>query len=221
MKTTHYCFLIILSLSLSSCFELVEELSFTDNQKGKYELTLNCSRSRDKLSSLMKLDSFMGVRLPGQYRISQDIDAAKYALEKSPGIKNAHCSMDFNNFIFSISFNFDSVQALNKGILAAMNSASSLMQFKSMGFFGKSSETFERTALPADSLIRSIAGRTDVIELFEDASVTSIIRFNKQVSSASNKDARISKNGTAVMIKHQVKDAILKPQLLYNKISLK
>lgn len=208
-------------MNLSSCFELVEEISFTDNQKGKYELTLNCSRSRDKLSGLMKLDSFMGVKLPGQYRISEDIEAARYALENSPGIKNAHCSMDFNNFIFSISFNFDSVQALNKGIVAAMNSASSVIQFRSSGFFVKSPETFERTAMPADSLIRTISGRNDVIELIEDASITSIIRFNKQVSSASNKDARISKNGTAVMVKQNVKDALLKPQLLFNKISLK
>jgi len=44
-------------LSLSSCFEIVEEITMNDDGSGNILMTLNFSRSKSKIKSILLMDS--------------------------------------------------------------------------------------------------------------------------------------------------------------------
>lgn len=105
-------------LLLSSCFEFIEEVTYADADKGNCLLTLNCSQSKIKLKNLMKLDTFMGLNIPDVSRLRQDIANAKTLVAAIPGIHNVSTGSDFENFIFTIKFDFDSTASLNRALNA-------------------------------------------------------------------------------------------------------
>lgn len=212
----------MISLSLSSCFEIVEEVNFKDETKGNYQITLNCSQSKDRIRGLMKLDTFMGIKIPGTYEISNQLSKSTEILRKVPGISNVKCTKDFNSYIFTMTFSFDSVEALNKGIVAALaNSSSEKHLIPNTTIFVKTENGFERQAIPADSIIKRFSKNKNALNLLKGASFTSIFRFKSAVKTVSNTKSKIAKNTLAVMLKEELIDCILQTQLLYNRILFK
>lgn len=110
--------LLIPLVFLSSCFEFIEEITYTDNEKGQCLITLNCSQSKIKLKNLMKLDTFMGLNIPNIEQVKIDIIKAKVLIGEIDGINSVITSSDFENFIFTVKFNFDSTASLNKALNA-------------------------------------------------------------------------------------------------------
>src|SRR5215467_9166472 len=86
-----------LLLSLSSCFQLIEEINLNADGSGDMQLTLNLSQSKSKLASVMLLDSVNGHKIPKDKDIQKFMNETVDYLKKSEGISNIKKSVDMNN----------------------------------------------------------------------------------------------------------------------------
>ncbi len=207
-------------LLLSSCFEFIEEVTYADADKGNCLLTLNCSQSKIKLKNLMKLDTFMGLNIPDISRLRQDIANAKTLVAAIPGIHNVSTGSDFENFIFTIKFDFDSTASLNRALNAIAKAESEKHPLPYYQVYERSAQKFARLKIPDDSTA-NLANKNGNLGLIAGATATSIYRFTQPVVSTSNKKALISKNKMAVMLKQPVTDIIKQPATFSNTIILK
>lgn len=168
----------------------------------------------------MKLDTFMGLNIPDVSRIRQDIATAKTLIAAIPGIHNVSTGSDFENFIFTVKFDFDSTAALNQALNAITKIESTKHPLPYYQVYEKSALQFSRLKIPDDSTA-NIAGKNGNLGLISGATATSIYRFSQPVVSTSNKKALISKNKMAVMLKQPVTDIIKQPATFSNTIHLK
>ncbi len=212
--------LLIPLVFLSSCFEFIEEITYTDNEKGQCLITLNCSQSKIKLKNLMKLDTFMGLNIPNIEQVKIDIIKAKVLIGEIDGINSVITSSDFENFIFTVKFNFDSTASLNKALNAIAKVESTRHPIPYYNIYEKTNGQFSRLKVPDDSTA-SKAVRQGNLSLITGATATSIYRFTQPVKSTSNTKALISKNKLAVMLKQPVTDIVKKPALFSNTILFK
>lgn len=207
-------------LFLSSCFEFIEEITYTDADKGNCLITLNCSQSKIKLKNLMKLDTFMGLNIPNEFRVRHDIQTAEGLVRKIQGIHNVTANIDFENFIFTFKFDFDSTASLNRALNAIAKAESEHHPLPYYQVYEKNTKQFTRLKLPDDSTA-SKAAKNGNLSLLAGATATSIYRFQSAVASTSNKKALISKNKMAVMLKQPVTDIVKQPSLFSNTILFK
>lgn len=208
------CFFAIL---LSGCFEMVEEVTYKDADSGDYLLTMNCSKSKVKLKTLMTLDSFLGVKIPSQARMNAYFNAIANAARKTQGITKVTTTRDFENFIFTFSCSFDKTENLNKVINEAAKSCSR-KKIPHLNVFGMSSTAFSRYQTPNDSISKRLRNNPN-LNLLAGATVVSIYRFTKEVKSVSNSKAKISPNKKAVMLKQDITDIISTPSIFSNTIT--
>ena len=81
-------FFIIILLSLSSCFEIVEDVTFKNDGSGIFKLIVNLSQSKNEINSLMKLDSSSGYNIPTEREINAYLDQALKTLKNEKNISN-------------------------------------------------------------------------------------------------------------------------------------
>jgi len=168
----------------------------------------------------MKLDTFMGYNVPNQEKVQSDFNAAVSLLGKLKGISNVTSKTDFNNFIFNINFDFDSVKNLNDALNAIAKIESVKHPLPYYSIYEYNGQTFKRLKVPNDSMSSQVV-KTGNIGLVAGATATSIYRFSKTIHQSNNSKALISKNKTAVMLKQNVTDIIKQPSLFTNTIQLK
>ncbi len=71
IKKTNYIFVFALLLICTGCFEIIEEVSLNEDGSGKVTLTLNLSRSKTRINSIMLLDSVNNYEVPSEQEIRQ------------------------------------------------------------------------------------------------------------------------------------------------------
>ncbi|MFC1226262.1 hypothetical protein ACFE6N_20835 [Pedobacter sp. BG31] len=202
-------FFIVLIPLLSSCFEVIEEISIKNDGTGDVVLTINLSQSKTKVASVMLLDSVQGYKVPSKQKIQQELNEAVAYLKKSEGISNVKSTSDFNNYIATVSFSFKDVSNINnitKNILArqkikATNTSSYL--------YNKASKTFSRKYQAignAKTAFNKLKAKDKSV--FNGATYTSIYRFESAVTSSSNPASNVSKSKKAVMLKSSITDLI-------------
>ena len=206
------------AILLSGCFEMVEEVTYKDANSGVYTLTMNCSKSKARLKTLMALDSFLGVKVPNQARINAYFNAIANAAKKTDGISKVTTTRDFENFIFTFSCAFDKTENLNKAINDAARACARKKAIPHLDVFSMSSAAFTRYATPNDSLARRARNNAN-LKLLAGASIVSIYRFTKEVKSVSNAKAKISPDKKAVMLKQDITDIMSTPSLFTNTIT--
>ncbi len=219
MKRHTVLALLFSALMLTGCFEVIEEVTYADEESGTYLLTMNCSQSKTRLKGLMKLDTFMGLNIPKQYEVSNYFSTASKAVAKIPGITAVDYNTDYNNFIFTFTFKFDKTENLNKAINAAAKSVTNKSSLPYYNVFAFSNNTFERHKTPNDSLSQVIKASKDQLNLISGAKATSIYRFQKEVAKSSNSKAVLSKNKKAVMLKADIINILLDPAQFANTIT--
>ena len=220
MKAVGKFFLIALVCSLSSCFDIIEDVTFEDANKGKYMLIANLSQSKMKLKTILKLDTFMGVNIPSETEIKQTIARVETAIKNTSGVSNFTKTVDFENFIFNVSFQFDKTETLNKALNNAALASSNKNKLPYWNIFSFSNNQFDRNKTPNDSLAKLAAKDKGKLSLISGANITSVYKFYTEVKSVSNSKASVSKNKKAVMLKQSIKDIILNPSLFANTIIL-
>lgn len=194
---------------LSSCFEVVEEISMRNDGTGDVVVTINLSQSKTKVASIMLLDSVQGYKVPSKKKIQEELTEAVAYLKKSEGISNVKSTTDFNNYIATISFTFKDVSNINnitKNILAQQKIKAANTSSYS---FNKGTKTFFRkyqTLSTAKTQFDKLKSKDRAV--FNGATYTSIYRFESPVTSTSNRTSNLSKSKKAVMLKSSIMDLI-------------
>lgn len=207
--------LLSLPLLFSSCFEIIEEINLQNDGSGEMILTINMSKSKTKIASIMLMDSINGYKVPGKPEIQREINWAVAELKKMPGISNVRSTTDFTNYIATIRFNFKEVSNVNhitKTILERQkikaSNPSSYAYDKSKATFSREYKYYSGTGTEYNKL------KKEDKEVFKTATYTSIFRFQSPISQYSNKLAKVSKSQKAIMQKCSM------PDLIYGKVNV-
>jgi hypothetical protein len=199
-KLIPFTFLIL--FALSSCIEIIDDLSLKSDGSGTFKYSVNLSSSKIKVNSILALDSIDGKKVPSIDDIKQKIDQFIKTLDAQNGISNVKVEENYAEFIFKFQCDFTSVLTLQEGL---KQSIVILSKEKSIPQLDHNWLTWD-----GNKLIRSIPEITGKkineindtdIELLKKGSYTSITRFDKVVEKFENQAAQLSKSKMAVMVK--------------------
>jgi len=216
-----YLVLFFCATLLSSCFEVIEEITFHKDGSGEMTLTVNLSQSKTKVASIMLMDKVNGYKVPSKPQLQKEIDDAVVYLKKQPGITNVKSTADFTNYIATISFSFKEVANINNlsrslleqnGIKGA--SISTYSYNKASNTFARNYQYLARTKAEYNKL------KKEDREIFQTASYTSIYHFDQPIASYTNKLVKQSKSGKALMQRTPVTDIINGTANLSNQIQI-
>lgn len=211
MRYLYFC----LTLGLTSCIEIVEDLKINTNGSGTFKYTINLSSSKTKVQSILALDSLNGERVIKQSEIQQKVESARLQLQQEEGISNVVISEDYTNYIIKLQVDFDSIENLERAIKNA---------FKS--FYQSNMYDSDWISYSNRKLVKNIPPlQLDQISTYatnglENGTYTSITRFMEKVQSYTNQLTMKSKSGTAVMVRVSPQQLIANPFLLSNTIQL-
>lgn len=220
-KRTSYLFLLIPLFLLSSCFELVEELTLNKDGSGEFQFTANLSQSKTKLKSIMLMDKVNGYKVPTEADIRKEIESICSLARKTKGISKVKKTVDFNDFIFSFSCHFDSVESLNQvvknfRVSKKVRNNNHDQQFR----YDKKNKKLYRNF---DAALKQEYSRlkTEDKKIFKEATYVSVCRFQGEVKATSNRTTKTSPNKKATMLKVKVLDVINRKETVKNTIALK
>jgi len=214
-----FIFLGILILC-TSCFEIIEEVTFNKDGSGHVTLTMNLSKSKTKLNSIMLLDSVNNYKVPSKSEITNEINKAINKARKIPGISNIKKTTDFNEYIFTVACDFTDVDALNT-IISTFSSKkdAALIKERKHFTFDKNKNMFTRNYHYNISKEFKKTNMEDR-KVFETASLTTIYRFKTAIVSSKNAAAKIAGSKKAIMLRVSAKDIINNKNTIKNQIQL-
>lgn len=219
MKFKNILFIIPIFL-LTSCFDILDKVNIKADGSGDYILILNASKSKTRITSLSKMETVNGKKVPKKSEIESKINQAAQIFKTTPGISNVKTSMDFDNYIIKLSCSFKKIENVNAG----------LEQLKAKNIIGKmiptniytsnfAKKTFTRNKVNTfkdDYQKLSAADK----EVFATAKYTSVLQFENTIKSQSNAIYQLSPNKKAVKVDGNILDFILEKKPLQNNIQL-
>lgn len=221
LKLSSRLVILLLLCSLTSCFDIIDEISLNADGSGEIVLTANLSKSKTRLASIMLLDSVNGHKVPTRLDIENALDKAVSFLKESEGISNVSKKTDFDNYIFSVSCHFKSVNNIDD----ILQEITKNLKFKPLLIsydFDRTKKTFLKNYTYKTETQKEYNNlKEDDKKIFNEASYTSIYRFENEVASYTNTQAKLSKSKKAVMLRASALDVINGKINLTNQIQLK
>ena len=195
-------FLILLIFSLSSCIEILDDLTIHTDGSGTLRYNINLSSNKIKVNSILALDSLDGQKVPKIEDIKEKVQQFIKTLDAQNGISNVKIEENYTDFILKFSCDFTNVLLLQEGIKATI---SSMTKEKNISELNHNWITWDGTKLsrsiPAITLNKVKELNQSDLEQLKQGTYTSISRFDKAVEKIGNPAASLSKNKLAVMIK--------------------
>ena len=168
----------------------------------------------------MLMDSINNYKVPSEADIRENMAKMVTEIKKIDGVKNVKHTMDFQEFIFSVTCDFRDVDVLNSVITHfSTDSHKTEIENNKQFTYDPSSKLFTRNYhYNLAQEIKKVRQRDR--EVLEDASVTTIYRFESDITSVANKDSRVAGNKKAVMLRIDVPDMISNKKNIKNSITL-
>lgn len=223
LKTSLLLFLLLCCCSLlTSCFDFVEEVNLNSNGSGTIKATLNLSKSSSKVASLLKLKSVNGIQIPSEEKIKTETADVIRMLKQTEGISEVKYSLDFKNYIATVSCNYTSINVLNTFSAAISKHFKSTLGDNNSYAYNAKTGVFTKSQ-PPTTAIRKRFEKLDKADraYFDEAYYTQIIRFDKAVKSQQHAAAKVSSSAKSVLLKLKVTDLISGKNTLANTITLK
>ncbi len=206
-----YLVFLLVFLSLTSCVEIIDDLTFKSDGSGTFKYTVNLSASKVKVNSILALDSLDGKKIPSIQEIKDKIAKYKEIISQKEGISNVKVETDFTNFILKIQCDFTSIIALQKAVKEiVLDESKNKKEIESYWL------TWEGNRL--NRSVPSITG--DLTSRLKKGNYMSITRFDRPIEKCENTSSLISANKMAVMLKISPYALIQNLNLLENNILL-
>lgn len=219
-RVAAFIFLSLLIISLTSCFEVVEEVNFNKDGSGDVILTMNLSKSKTRLNAIMLLDSINSYKVPSKEEVRKQISQAVDRVKQIKGISNVQNSTNFDSYIFTVSCNFTDVDALNTVISAfSTKEDAAIIKQKKHFSFNKTQNIFVRNYhynIAKEFEKTNMEDR----EIFKTATLTTIYRFKSNIKSSENTTAKIAGSKKAIMLRVSAQDIIANKNSIKNQIKL-
>lgn len=220
MNSLRFIILLLIPV-LSSCVEIIDDLSLSNDGSGSFKYTINLSSSKVKVNSLLALDSLNGKKVPSIDEISQRADKIVDMLKCRSGITNVSFSADYDNFIFKLSCDFTSLDHLQRAIREIVRSENGNKEIPELEhkWLIFNDHTLVRS-IPQITVSKAKEINPEDRESLKAGTYTSITRFEKEVLRCENSGCSISKNKKAVMVRTDPYSLTQNPDLLDNTIYL-
>ncbi len=221
MKLMIYILSVITIFSMSSCIEIIDDLTMNSDGTGTFKYTINLSASKIKINSVLALDSLDGKKVPSIEEIKQKINHFKSKFELKPGISNLTIESNYTDYIFKIKCDFTSVSALQDAVHQVIIEEKLDHNIKEL------SENW--ITWDGQKLIRNIPDYTinksknlteNEIEQLKQGKYTSVTRFDRPIEKSLNSNAKLAPSKLAIMLQTNTYSLLQNINLLENTIYL-
>lgn len=221
MKWTLFFAVNIGLFSLTSCIEILDDLTLNNDGSGTFKYTINLSSSKVKVNSILALDSLDGKKVPSIDEISDKIDNVVDKLKEQEGISNVQMESNYDDFIFKLQCDFTSINILQDAVTNIIKIEAKKSDLKDFDTRWLSYEDDKLTrSIPQITIEKTSQLKKEDAELLKEGSYTTITRFEKDVESYENENAKKAKNNRAVMLRTNAYSLTQSPNLLDNTIYL-
>ncbi|MDP4797707.1 MAG: hypothetical protein NWR50_02480 [Crocinitomicaceae bacterium] len=198
-----YTFVVFLSFfGLTSCIEIIDDITLKNDGSGTLKYTINLSESKVKINSILALDSLDGKKVPSIPEMEERIASFKKKLSAKTGISNVTIESNFTNYIFKLQCDFTNVVALQNALKDVIEEESKEKNITELDQNWLSWDGLKMTrSIPEITVKKTKEIKAEDIELMKQGNYTSITRFERAVEKFDNAAAVLSKNKMAVMIK--------------------
>lgn len=208
-KIIYFCFVLVLTISFSSCFNFTEEITLKKNGSGSFKRTIDMSEMMSMLATFMP-DSLKETMDLGK---NLDVNEMKSKFIGMNGISNVQSFSDKAGIV-EVSFDFKNIDALNKAIatgggsdMAALGETSDKYTFKKHCISRKSTLSGEGSSELGGF---NIEENKEMLEMFNPPTYKLVYHLpaNAKRVKAREKDAKVSKDGQTVSIELNMMDMI-------------
>lgn len=191
-----------------------------DDGSGQVTMTVNVSRSKTKLNSIMLMDSINNYKVPSKADIKDNIKKMIAEIESIRGVSNVSHTMNFDDFIFSVSCDFSNIDVLNDVIthFSTERHSTQVKNNKQFAYDAKKKVFVRNYHYNLSKEINRVKKKDR--EILENASITTIYRFKSSIVSSKNTEAKIAGSKKAVMLKVSIPDMITNKKDIKNTITL-
>ena len=211
-----------LCFTLSSCIEILDDVTFNPDGSGEFKYTINLSSSKLKINSILALDSLDGKKVPSKQELQEKVSDLIGVLNCQEGIEDVTLEENYDNYIFKVSLHFANVESLLAAFKETMEEAGNTAE--------EDTSSYNWVSWDGITLIRQIPDlssfkfrlvKKEDQELMRSGMYTSISRFDSPVDQIENSSAILSKNNKAVMLRSSLFDVFGNPSIMDNTISVK
>jgi hypothetical protein len=219
MKSTLPAILLFIILSMTSCFEIIEDVTVHQNGSGTYSFIVNLSQSKNQIDKIRTQDSILNFKVPTLAMAETKITEVKNKLTTVNGISNVLIKQDHTNYIYHLSCDFKNVAALNAAMLRIWKTYDKkapdnfqLYRFEN-GVFTRNTNTNELDHIThiTNSQIR---------EMMQKSTYTLICRFDEPVTNSNNMNYTLSPSKKATLYKKDVWTTLADNGISNNSISI-
>ncbi|WP_339887379.1 hypothetical protein [uncultured Flavobacterium sp.] len=201
---------LLLCVLLTSCFQVTEKIIHRANQSGDYSLVIDFSDSWVKTKAAIMLGEVEGEKIPSEAEMKQKLAQFRNDASKIKGASKISTSYDFSNYVFKLNFSYNSLETLN-AVLNTIDKETKTDHFKEVD------GVFERIA--SYPIPEKLKEKKDKKEDLEEAKITAVYTFDKQIKTAQNTNSKFSKSKKTVFLKHNVWNVLNDNSLMNNSIS--
>ena len=213
---------IFLCFTLSSCIEILDDVTFNPDGSGEFKYTINLSSSKLKINSILALDSLDGKKVPSKLELQEKVSDLIGVLNCQEGIREVSVEENYDNYILKVSLHFDNVESLLAAFKETMEGVgnTAVEDTSNYNWVSWDGLTLIRQIPDLSSFKFRLVKKEDQ-ELMRSGMYTSISRFDSPVDQIENPSAIISKNNKAVMLRSSLFDVFGNPSIMDNTISVK
>ena len=218
----NFILFIFLCFTLSSCIEILDDISFNSDGSGEFKYTINLSSSKLKINSILALDSLDGKKVPSKLELQEKVSDLIGVLNCQEGIKGVTLEDNYDNYIFKVSLHFDNVESLLNAFKETMKASGNAAEeyVSNDNWVSWDGVTLIRQ-IPDLSSFKFRLVKNEDQELMRNGMYTSISRFDSPVEQIENPSAILAKNNKAVMLRNSLLDVFGNPSIMDNTISVK
>lgn len=218
----NFILFIFLCFTLSSCIEILDDITFNPDGSGEFNYTINLSSSKLKINSILALDSLDGKKVPSKLEIQEKVSDLIGVLNCQEGIKGVTLEDNYDNYIFKVSLHFDNVESLLNAFKETMKASGNAAEeyVSNDNWVSWDGVTLIRQ-IPDLSSFKFRLVKNEDQELMRNGMYTSISRFDSTVEKIENPSAILAKNNKAVMLRSSLFDVFGNPSIMNNTISVK
>jgi len=157
---------------------------------------------------MISMKSINGHKVPSKAEIAARVNEIKASVANTAGLSNVETTLDMDNFIASVSCNFNNVQSLNNAVVKlGTKDGRKTAGLETIYSFDASANIFSRWNKFSFKELYNKMSNADK-EVFAASEYTAIYKFESTVDHNTNPSAKISANKKAVMLRLNILDVV-------------
>jgi hypothetical protein len=203
MKYTLPAILLFITLTMASCFEIIEDINVHKNGSGSYKFIVNLSQSKNQIDKIRTQDSILHFKVPTVATANEKINEVKSKLQMVDGISNVVITQDHTNYIYQLSCNFQKVASLNTAIISIWKTYDKKAP-EGFSLYSYENGILKRNANTTEMQHIVNAAGSQERELLQKANYTVICRFDTTINVSNSMNYTLSPSKKATLYRKDV-----------------